>query len=212
MVPYTQGEHDMSQQESVPPQNERPSHIYYNSVQENAQESEARPYYWSTQPNTGNIPKNEHPANFEESIATMPPIPLYSYKAQDRPSMQNNTDTPPQQLGRQRQQFSPDGDALEHGYQPYGNYSRQVPPWARPQRGNHVGRVIFLIIAGFLLIKPLLLLLGALLFAAGLFFLLLLLAVFAVIALVIASVALGRPLLFGMFRKHGPLRRWRGYI
>ncbi len=206
----------MSQQELAPQENERPSHIYYNSVQENAQEREARPYYWFTQPNTGNIPKNEHPANFEESIADMPPIPPYSYKAQDRPPVHNNTNVPPQQQyqqqGRQRQQFSPDGDALEHGYQPYSNYNRQVPPWARPQRGNHVGRVIFLMIVGFMLIKPLLWVLGALLIAAGLFFGLLLLAGFAVIALFIAFLALGRPLLLGMLRRHGPSRRWRGYI
>ncbi|GAC1663080.1 MAG: hypothetical protein NVS9B9_24830 [Ktedonobacteraceae bacterium] len=153
----------MSQQEFEPQQNERPFYNHSDSVQENTSEREARPYYWSTKPNTGNIPKNEHPANFEDSVTDLPPIPPYSYQAQDRSAQ--GSYAPQQQQSRHN--LSPDGDAMEHGYKPYGSYHSQVPPWARPQHGNKVGRIIFFSIIGFMLIKPLLALLGALLVFVG---------------------------------------------
>ncbi|GAC1355060.1 MAG: hypothetical protein NVS4B11_08990 [Ktedonobacteraceae bacterium] len=205
----------MSQQEFEPQQNERPFNKAYDSTQENVQESEARPYYWSTKPNTGNVPKNEHPANFEDSVADMPPIPPYSYQAQDRPTQGTHTTISPQQRQqqhKQQQQFSPDGDALEHGYRPYGSYNRQVPPWARPQRGNNAGRVILFVILGFMLIKPLLWLLGVLFLLAGVFLALLLVVGVAAVGMLIVFAALGRPLPFGMFRSRGPWGRWRGYV
>lgn len=191
----------MSQQEFEPQQNKRPLSNYSDSVQENVQESEARPYYWSTKPNTGNMPKNEHPANFEDSVSA---IPAYSYQAQDRPAQGTYTNTPPQ-----RHTFSPDGDAMEHGYKPYGSYNMQVPPWARPQHGNKSGRIILFVIIGFLLIKPLLILLGALLLfvgvaLAGLF----VIAGLALVAILIVFGLMGRRPRFGFFgsARHG--RRW----
>ncbi len=204
----------MSQQEFESQQNER---SYDSNVQENSQESEARPYYWSTRPNTGNIPKNEHPANFEDSLTDVPPIPPYSYQAQDRPAQgtQNSANTPPQQQSKQwqkRSHFSPDGDAFEQGYQPYGSYNRQVPPWARPQRNKGAGRMIFFIVLGFILIKPLLLLLGGLFIIASIFFGLLLFVGLGLVALFIIFAALGRPFPFGLFRSRRPWGRWRGYI
>jgi len=204
----------MSQQEFEPQQNERP---YNSNVQENNQESEARPYYWSTKPNTGNTPKNEHPANFEDSLTDVPPIPPYSYQAQDRPAQgtQNTTNTPPQQSQQwqQRPRFSPDGDAFEQGYQPYGSYNRQAPPWARPQRNRGVGRIIFFIVLGFLFLKPLLLLVGGLFIIAGIFLgLLLLLLGIGLAAMFIIFTVLGRPFLFRRFRSRRPWGRWRGYI
>ncbi len=191
----------MSQQAFEPQQNERPTYNHHNSIQDSTAESEARPYYWSTKPNTGNIPKNEHPANFEDSITNMPPIPPYSYQAQDRPTQgayTTNTTPPPQQ---QRRGFSPDGDAFEHGYKPYGSYTRQVPPWARPQRGNKAGRVIIFVIIGFTLIKPLLALLATLFIIAGVAFAaLLILGGLALVSALIVFGLLGRSLPFGIFR------------
>lgn len=201
----------MSQQAFEPQQNERPFHTTHdNTVQENVQESEARPYYWSTRPNTGNIPKNEHPANFEDSIADMPP---YSYQAQDRVAQETYATTPPLQSRqhsqqRQRQQFSPDGDAMEHGYWPYGSYSRQVPPWARPQGGNKSARVILFVVLGFILMKPLLFLLGTLLVFASVAFVLVLFVGLAAVAMLIVFAALGRPLPFGLFRSRHRGRVW----
>ncbi len=196
----------MSQQEFEPQQNKRPLYNHSDSVQENVQESEARPYYWSTKPNTGNMPKNEHPANFEDSVSAVPPIPPYSYMAQDRPAQGTYTNTPPQP---QRHTFSPDGDAMEHGYKPYGSYNMQVPPWARPQRGNKSGRIILFVIIGFLLIKPLLILLGALLLfvgvaLAGLF----VIAGLALVAILIVFGLMGRRPRFGFFGSSRQGRRW----
>lgn len=201
----------MSQQEFEPQQNVRPS--YNESVQADSSESEARPYYWSTKQNTGNIPKNEHPANFEDSVASLPPIPPYSYQAQDRP-MQGTQGaqyiTPPpasQQQGKQQQRFGPDGDALEHGYRPYNTYNMQAPPWARQQRSKKAWRMFALIVLGFFLIRPLLLLLGGLIVAFG------------VILIVVLSLAVGAAIIglffFLAFRGSLPFarsrrRRWGG--
>jgi len=203
---------EMSQQEFEPQQNERPFYNSYGTVPENAQESEARPYYWSTKPNTGNIPKNEHPANFEDSVADMPSIPPYSYQAQDRSTQgaaAPHATTPPQQQRQQRQHFSPDGDAMEHGYRPSGSYTRRVPPWARPQRGNNAGRIMLFVILGFLLIKPLLVLLGALLLVIGVTFAaLLIIGGFALVSVLIVFGLLRRSLPFGLFRSRRRGRLW----
>ncbi len=194
----------MSQQEFEPQQNERP--FYTNSVQENAQESEARPYYWSTKPNTGNVPKNEHPANFEDSLSDIPP---YSYAAQDRPAQDPYTQPTPQQQQRRHYNFSPDGDAMEHGYRPYGSYNGQVPPWARPQRGNKSGRIIIFIILGFLLIKPLLALLAALVLLAGVALAgLLVVGGLLFVSMLIVFGLLGRRPPFGMFRSPRQRKWW----
>ncbi len=200
----------MSQQEFEPQQNERPSYNSHDSIQEGAAESEARPYYWSTKPNTGNMPKNEHPANFEDSIAD---IPSYSYHAQDRPTQGAYTanTTPPLQQQQRRKNFSPDGDAFEHGYKPYGSYTRQVPPWARPQQGNKAGRTIILVVLGFMLIKPLIALFVTLFVLAGVAFAaLLVIGGLALVSMLIVFGLLGRSLPFGIFRsRRGRSRVWR---
>ena len=199
----------MSQQEFEPQQNERSYHNHSHNVQENVQESEARPYYWSTKPNTGNIPKNEHPANFEDSVADLPPIPPYSYQAQDRPAQGAYTNTPPlQQQQARHNTLSPDGDAMEHGYKPYGSYHSQVPPWARPQRGNKAGRVIIFVILGFMLLKPLLAVLGFLLLAGVALVGLLVVVSLALVSMFIVFGLMGRRPPFGLFRSPRPGRRW----
>ena len=191
----------MSQQQFEPQQNERPAYKHNDSIRESTAESEARPYYWSTKPNTGNTPKNEHPANFEDSITAMPPLPPYSYQAQDSPARgayTTNTAPPSQQ---QRRNFSPDGDAFEHGYKPYGSYTTQVPPWARPQKGNKAGRTIIFVVIGFMLIKPILALLVTLFLIAGVAFAALLIVggLLLVSALIVFGL-LGRSLPLGIFR------------
>ncbi len=200
----------MSHQEFEPQRNERPFYNYSDSVQDSAQESEARPYYWSTKPNTGNMPKNEHPANFEDSVADLPPIPPYSYSAQDRPAQGTYTNIPPkQQQQARRSNLSPDGDAMEHGYRPYGSYHSQVPPWARPQRGNNAGRILIFLIVGFMLIKPLLLLLGAFILLIGVALAgLLVVAGLALVSILIVFGLIGRRPPIGLFRSPRPGRRW----
>lgn len=140
-----------------------------------------KPYYWSSTPlnsksnKTGDMPKNEHPSTFEETI------PPYSYPAQGMAIPPSQTYTASgkqtgqaQQRHAKRQQFSPDGDAFEYGYRPYQNRAsynyaaQQVPPWARPQRHNGSGlRWLVLIVLGAVFLHPLLWLVGHLLAALG---------------------------------------------
>lgn len=161
-----QGEYVVSQQQLVP----EPQDGSSSGSQGNA-EIYKRPYKSAR---SSNMPKDEHPSTFEETI------PPYSYRAQDR--VTRNTPDPRsgahfhetnvQERQARRRRFSPDGDALENGYQPYRQQQRvynQVPPWARPQqhKNRHVLRWIVLLILAIVLIKPLLILIGGL-FIAGL--------------------------------------------
>jgi hypothetical protein len=153
----------VSQQQLVPePQDESTN---------GSQENEAL-HQHLYKPRNSNMPKDEHPSTFEETI------PPYSYRAQDR-AAQNQADaahsahfheTNARVRQARRQRFSPDGDALENGYRPYQQqqYS-QVPPWARPQqqRNSHALRWFIIIVMAIVLIKPLLILIGGL-FLAGL--------------------------------------------
>ncbi len=163
-----QGELIVSQQQLVPePQDESA-----NGSQEN--EEIDRHLYKPAHTRGSAMPKEEHPSTFEETI------PPYSYHAQDRVT-QNPADpahsahfheTNARERQSRRRRFSPDGDALENGYQPYQQQQRmysQVPPWARPQpqRNSHILRWLVLIVMAILLIKPLLALIGGL-FLAGL--------------------------------------------
>jgi membrane glycosyltransferase len=151
----------VSQQQLVPePQDESA-----NGSQENAEID--RHLYKSARTRSSDMPKEEHPSTFEETI------PPYSYHAQDRVT-QNLTDpahsahfheTNARERQSRRRRFSPDGDALENGYRPYQQQQyHQVPPWARPQpqRNSHILRWLVLIVMTILFIKPLLVLLGAL--------------------------------------------------
>jgi hypothetical protein len=156
---------------------------------------------------SSNMPKDEHPSTFEETI------PPYSYRAQDR--VTSNTpdagsgahlhETNAQQRQSRRRRFSPDGDALENGYQPYRQQQRmygQVPSWARPQqhKNRHILRWIVLLVLAILFIKPLIILVGGIFFAGltvlGLIILIPLIIVGALLltglVLAILGVVLGR--------------------
>jgi hypothetical protein len=169
----------VSQQQLVPePQDESTN---------GSQENEAI-YQHLYKPRNSNMPKDEHPSTFEETI------PPYSYRAQDR-AAQNPADpaqsahfheTNARVRQARRQRFSPDGDALENGYRPYQQQQYfQVPPWARPQpqRNAHVLRWLFAIVMAIILIKPLLILVGGLFIAS-----LSLLGIFVLIPFVILGI------------------------
>src|ERR1700737_3472937 len=137
----------MSQQEFLPPEQEP-------LKQDASEEIDVRPYYWSTSPKSGNLPKNEHPSTFEDSI------PPYSYAAQDAlppPQEQQQEQekatyySSGQGKQSQQQQAGPQRSTFQYGYRPYTNYNTQsqVPPWARPQRHNRrVFRWVILITLG----------------------------------------------------------------
>src|SRR5436309_12756239 len=112
---------------------------------------------------TSEMPKNDHPATFEQSI------PPYVYPAQDgvrtqEHKQQQRTNAQYARLTRDmsgNQRFSPDGDALEHGYRPYRRYNYSngngVPFWARPRRGIGMkpARLLVLILLGAVLLHAL---------------------------------------------------------
>lgn len=222
----------MSQQEMYP-QSQGQEQAHDSDV-----EIQAQPYYWSTQPKTtGDMPKNEHPSTFEDSI------PPYSYPAQDSVQQPYTPPSEPyteqfgqklreeqpkstgQQQGQaQKQQFSPDGDAFEYGYRPYRQpRSYQASPWARPQRSasnRKAFRWMILIGCAFFFYKPILFILAHLLTGIGILFglaafaillpiiiILVLLGVFSVMALIVLS-ALGVPIRPG--RMWGQWRRYNG--
>src|SRR5947209_19644524 len=89
-------------------------------------EIQAQPYYWSTRPKakTGDVPKNEHPSTYEESI------PPYSYRAQESASYTSPQGNPAYRADA-RQQRS--GGAFGQSDRPYAAYTMQwqVPSWAR---------------------------------------------------------------------------------
>ncbi len=156
----------MSQQQLVP----EPQDGSSSSSQGN-EEIYKRPYKSAR---SSNMPKDEHPSTFEETI------PPYSYRAQDRvtqntPEPANRAhfyETNASERQSRRRRFSPDGDALENGYQPYRQQQRmrsQVPSWARPQqhKNRHLLRWIILLVLVIVFIKPLIILIGGL-FLAGL--------------------------------------------
>ncbi len=165
----------------------------------------------SNKAKTSEMPKNDHPATFEQSI------PPYAYPAQDgvnaraqwsegEPQATNRQQARQTQRGNQR--FSPDGDALEHGYRPYRQYNYNgghgVPLWARPRRGigSKPVRLLVLILLGAALFHALpaiiavvLTLLGVIALAIFLPFIIIFAAVaaLAVLALIVLK-ALGIPL------------------
>ena len=151
---------------------------------------EKQPYYWSTRPQTGNIDKDkgtkgagvpkDEPAEDDEFVLGR------GYRAQDYAT--------PEPAGTQQGQAYTQNDQNSSsgpGYQYQGpnvNINRNsnangvygqpgqagqpwqaVPPWARPQRNNRrgIGITLLLIIAAFILIKPLLIVGGILLAAIG---------------------------------------------
>jgi hypothetical protein len=197
----------VSQQQLVPePQDGSSSNSQGN------EEIYKRPYKSAR---SGNMPKDEHPSTFEETI------PPYSYRAQDRVA-QNTPDpantahfyeTNARERQSRRRRFSPDGDALENGYQPYRQQQRvhsQVPSWARPQQRRNARflRWIIVLILAIIFIKPLVVLIGGL-FLAGLtvlgFIILIPLIVLgalllAGLVLAILGIVLGRAVWRGIWR------------
>src|ERR1051326_3110857 len=108
---------------------------------------------------TREMPKNDHPATCEQSI------PPYAYPAQDGVNARAQWQEGEQQAtsGQQarqtqgvhgNQRFSPDGDALEHGYRPYRQYNytggQGMPFWVRPRRSifSKPVRLLLLIVFG----------------------------------------------------------------
>jgi hypothetical protein len=161
---------------------------------------------------TREMPKNDHPTTFEQSI------PPHAYPAQDGVRAREQSPESQQQRThgqharqmhnmRGNQRFSPDGDALEHGYRPYKQYNNGgngVSGWARPQRGfgGKPVRLLVLILLGVALFHALpaiaavvLTLLGVIALAIFLPFIIIFAAVaaFAVLALIVLK-ALGVPL------------------
>lgn len=106
----------------------------------------------SSKAKTTEMPKNDHPTTFEQSI------PPYAYPAQDnvRAREQREQQQASARQGpamRADQHFSPDGDAMEHGYRPFNRYNNSgyhAPTWARPPRrfGSKPVRLLVLILLG----------------------------------------------------------------
>ncbi len=175
-----------------------------------------QPYYWSARPNAPNAPKEEPASRYDEPM--LQEDYQSGYVAQDTMahSYQQSTDEPPgtrsssfqgqaqSQKQQQKQQFSPDGDAFERQYHPYGSYNRLqwgVPWWARPQRQHRRWpRTVLLLLAAVLLIKPLLILLA--LFGV---ILLAILIPFALVLMIVLPFILLRIVTGRSF----PRRRWR---
>jgi hypothetical protein len=164
------------------------------------------------------VPKEEPPSTFEESL------PPYAYQAQDNePSFRQSQDTAAQanrdqrrQQGRQR--FSPDGDALEHGYRPYTQYnnrgeasrSYQRPPWLRPQRNMRtILRWIVIIIVALALIKFIPLLIIGILALIGIVAFAILLPILILVVIVVACLVVAALILMALGVPIGPpwLRR-----
>src|SRR5437763_9302746 len=118
-------------------------------------EIQAEPYYRSTRPKakTGDVPKNEHPSTYEESI------PLYSYRAQESASYDSHQENLDYRENARQQRSDFARDAFEQSYRSSTAYNMQwqVPSWARPQHNHSKGlRTAVFIVLGFLLIVPLL--------------------------------------------------------
>jgi hypothetical protein len=194
----------MSRQEFLP-------HEQEPLTQDDPEKIDVRPYSWSTSPKSGNLPKNEHPSTFEDSI---PPIPPYSYAAQDALPPQQEQEKATyysggQEKQSQQQQAGPQRNTFQYGYRPYTSYNTQsqVPPWARPQHHNRRAfRWVILFILGMIFLNPLLHVLGWLAVAFGVIFIIfaVIVGAVAIMALVVLS-ALGIPLRIG--RRHA-YRRW----
>ncbi|MBA2286786.1 MAG: hypothetical protein H0W02_15015 [Ktedonobacteraceae bacterium] len=154
------------------------------------------PYSWSPKPGEKGTPRDEPPSSYHEPMIqrdyqggyvaqdaapVQPPAPG---SAHDKLQIQG----PP----RQRQRFSPDGDAFEQGYRPYNTRRTgfQVPPWARPQRNSMspMGKVIMFIVLGLLVGLPIL---GIILAIIGL-----VLGAFVLILVIAPFVFIGMSIIF----------------
>ena len=186
------------------------------ALEEDDIEYSSQPYYWSTQPGKG-APKDEPASLSDEPMvqADHPGDYQHGYAAQDNVNNprvipptreESNRGMPQWRSQTQRQQFSPDGDAFEHRYRPYGANNQQwsAPPWARPQQHRRGAAGWFwLIVLGLVFMGPLLHVIGALLAVTGIIILTLLVPFLFVAMLALPYVFFralrGRPL---------PGRRW----
>jgi hypothetical protein len=207
----------MDQQEFAP----RSQSEEQQPLEEEGIEYPAQPYYWSTRPNT---PKDEPTSLYDVPMVQSDSLDGYQNGYMARKTAEDAGDTSRQgekidtsgklaqssQAQRQKQQFSPDGDAYEFQYRPNraGNQHRGVPPFARPQlrRGNPA-RWFWLVVMGLIFIGPLLHVLGVLLAMIGVIILVLLLPFLLVllVALPFILFSVGRRL--GLIGKRQ--RRWR---
>lgn len=167
------------------------------------------------------VPKEEPPSTFEESL------PPYAYQAQDsQPSAsserpQNTAEQAHRDQRRQqsRQRFSPDGDALEHGYRPYSQYNSrsenyrayQRPPWLRPQRTTMraVLRWVVIVIVALALIKFIPLLIIGIVALVGIAALAILLPILILLGIVVGFLIIAGLILLALGFPIGPpwLRR-----
>lgn len=169
-------------------------------------------YRYKAARRSGNMPKEEHPATFEDTV------PPYSYPAQDRVTYKRENGRQESHARQyQRQRTDDDGDAFEMGYRPYRQSGyRRAPLWTRPRRhrSKHIWRWLIAVVLILLAIKilPLIVLgivglLGVLTFVLLLPFIMLLglLAVGLIIAL-LAFLSVRRAVrsLFGYRRWGGP--------
>ncbi|GCE18926.1 hypothetical protein [Dictyobacter kobayashii] len=159
----------MSQQEFMPESQRE------HTTEQNSEEIYTQSY---SQYRTSDMPKRDHPADFETAV------PPYSYQAQEpgrTNQARNETDAratseqPRQNSARPRQRFSSRtrriGDTFQRGYNFYQNqrWRFYAPQQARPvrQRANMPPLFVFLLLGvGFLCALPILIKLLLLLFAA----------------------------------------------
>lgn len=207
----------MDQQEFAP----RSQSEEQQPLEEEGIEYPAQPYYWSTRPDT---PKDEPTSLYDVPMVQGDSLNDYQNGYMARKTVENAGDTSQQgekidtsaklaqtsQAQRQRQQFSPDGDAFEFQYRPRnaGNQQLGVPPFAQPQwRRRNPARLFWLVVLGLIFIGPLMHFLGALLAAIGVIILVLLLPLFLVLLVAIPFI------LFTIGRRLGLIgnrqRRWR---
>src|SRR5689334_969798 len=104
------------------------------------QDVSGQSYRYKAARRSGNMPKEDHPATFEETV------PPYSYPAQDRVTYKRENGRQESHARQHQRQHT--GDAFETGNRPYQQYRyRQVPPWARPQRHQRMYIWRWLIVA-----------------------------------------------------------------
>ena len=177
------------------------------------QDVSGQSYRYKAARRSGNMPKEDHPATFEETV------PPYSYPAQDRVTYRRENgrqESRTYQRQRQRLRTDEDGDAFEMGYRPYQQYRyRQVPPWARPQRHQrvHIWRWLIVIVLILLAIKILPLVALGIVALLGVFTFILLLPLiilFGLLAVVFLIALLAWLSVRGLVRSLFGHRRWGG--
>jgi hypothetical protein len=185
----------MEQQEFMPPTGSHGQQSQKGSSDKKRQ-SKAR----SHQHGPTDMPKYEHPSTFEASI---PPIPPYSYRAQDTQQQTQSQASPSQSRQHDHRTYTngDDPDAFERGYRPHAPYTQhttqqqtfrprvaQSPfPWLRqqPRVRNRALLIIFIVLAVLGAIQAVGLLLTFAAFVFGILLVILFLLAFAFICFII---------------------------